>query len=254
MTENSNIISKIFKNTHVIRKNATSNPVYADTFILPDINLICIFGSKQYIDDPQKELYSFLEKEQISYNEITITHDFLLWILWKLYLNDNISDEISLDYYDDLSVGLNNDLDKFDDYPISIQTEGASHILPSLPICYGLFARKSIKYFKGDFKYKDNLFSIRVNIYNEQKLSTIHILSNGCLEGLHYSEKLDLVLPLLYNLSTLVYKWTNYNSCEKYPDEHILTNYLIKQNLILRKQKRLLKNLKKYMLEKEMNK
>ena len=131
LTENNTVISKIFKNTYVIRKNATSNPVYADTFIMPDINLICIFGSKQYIDEPQKALYSFLDNEQITYNEINITHDFLLWVLWKLYLNENISEEISLDYYEDLSVGLNNDIDEeFDDSPINIKTEGASHILP----------------------------------------------------------------------------------------------------------------------------
>lgn len=245
LTENNNIISKIFKNTYVIRKNATSNPVYVDTFIMPDINLICIFGSKQYIDEPQKELYSFLDNEQISYYEINITHDFLLWVLWKLYLEDNISEEISLDYYEDLSVGLNNDIDEeFDDSPINIKTEGASHILPSLPICYGLFARKSIKYFKGDFNYKDNLFSLRVNIYSEQELSTIHILSNGCLEGLHYSEKLYLVLPLLYNLSTLVSEWTNYDSCEKYPDEKYLNELFKKAQLDFKETKEAFEELK----------
>ena len=245
LSENNNLISKIFKNTYVIRKNATSNPVYVDTFIMPDINLICILGGKDYIDEPKKELYDFLENKEIKFDEITISHDFLLWILWKLYQNENISDEISLDYYEDLSVGINNELDEeFDDSPINIRTEGASHILPSLPICYGLFAKKSIKYFKGDFGYKDNLFSLRINIYNEQDLSTIHILSNGCLEGLHYSEKLYLVLPFIYNLSKLVLEWKNYDVKDKYPDEEYLDKLFEKATLDFKETKESFNELK----------
>lgn len=72
---------------------------------------------------------------------------------------------------------------------------------------------------------------MRINIYNEQDLYTIHILSNGCLEGLHYSEKLSLVLPFIYNLSKLVSEWEHYNVKDKYPDEEYLDKLFEKSKL-----------------------
>ena len=101
-------ISKIFKNSFAIRKGAFSNPNYVDTIILPDINLICIIGRKDFIDTPKNNLYDFLKRKGISFSEINIKHDFLLWMLWKLYENGEISENITLESFENLRVGIPN--------------------------------------------------------------------------------------------------------------------------------------------------
>ena len=68
------------------------------------------------------------------------------------------------------------------------------------------------------------------SIFQFYNIKEIHILSNGCLEGLHYSEKLYLVLPFIYNLSKLVLEWKNYD-VNKYPDEEYLDKLFEKATL-----------------------
>ena len=69
-------ISKIFKNSFTIRKGAFSNHNFVDTIILPDINLICLIGRKDYIDTPKNTLYDFLKEKEINFSEINVKHDF----------------------------------------------------------------------------------------------------------------------------------------------------------------------------------
>ena len=227
--ENEVFISKIFKNTYVIKKDAISNPSFVDTIILPDLNFICIIGSKENVQVPEETLKDFLNENEIHYEEINICHDFLLWLLWKLYLGENISSDISLDYFEDLRVGLDNPRNiAYDNSPTSIKTEGTGHEMPSLPICYGLFNKKPLNQLKGEFIYKGKKFILKIDIFkrNETEISNIHIHSNGDLEGLYYSEKLQLILPFLYNLSNLIYEWENFENKDKYPDEEYLDTLL----------------------------
>ena len=227
--ENDVFISRIFKNTYVIKKDAISSPMFIDTFILPDLNFICIIGSKDNIRIPDETIKDYLLENDIKYEEINICHDFLLWILWKLSLGENISSKIHLDYFEDLRVGLDNPKDNsYDDSPTSIKTEGTGHEMPSLPICYGLFNRKALNHLKGEFIYNNYTFILKIDIFkrDEQEISNIHIHSNGSLDGLKYSEKLQLVLPFLYNLSELIYEWEGYDKESKYPDEDYLNKLL----------------------------
>ncbi|WP_296847998.1 hypothetical protein [uncultured Methanobrevibacter sp.] len=230
LKENDVFISKIFKNTYVVKKDALSNPSFVDTFILPDLNFICIIGSKDYFEIPEEDIKKFLNKNNVDFNEINICHDFLLWVLWKLSQGENISTKISLESFEDLRVGLNvQGPREFDNSPTSITARGSENEIPSLPICYGLFNNKSLNHLKGEFKYnEDNKFILQIDITREDgtEKSTIHLHSNGCLEGLHYSEKLQLALPFLYNLSESIYQWETYDNPEKYPSVDYLDELL----------------------------
>lgn len=124
-------ISKLFKNTFVIKQNDYSNETFIDTMILPNLNLICIVGSEKYIGRPKNELYSFLKTKGIEFQEINFEHNFLLWMLWKLYVEENLSENITLDSFENLKVGvLNGDNLEFDNGPTNIKTEGPSQNYP----------------------------------------------------------------------------------------------------------------------------
>ncbi len=227
--EQDTFLSKVFRTTYVHKKSAVSNPVFIDTFILPDLNFICIIGNKKFIEQPELKLKEYMDEMSIKYDEINVCHDFLLWVLWRLSLGKNISDKISLDYFEDLRVGLQNPANfEFDNSPVNIKTEGSGQEIPSLPICYGLFNKKSLNYLKGDFQYNTRSYNVRISISkkNNEEVSILHIHSNGHLEGLHFSEKLQLILPFLYNLSESIYEWDNYDNEKKYPDEEYLDKLL----------------------------
>ncbi len=217
-------ISKIFKNSFAIRKGAFSNPNYVDTIILPDINLICIIGRKDFTDTPKEILYDFLNENEITFSEINIKHDFLLWMLWKLYENVEISDNITLESFENLRVGIPNSSNiEHDNTPPSIKTQESHLELPSLPICYGLFNKKSLNHFRGEFIYDDNHFIIIIDVFKKEtengfdETSRIHILSSGCLEDLHYSEKLQLSLLFINELADVIKEWEDYPNDKKYP-------------------------------------
>ena len=53
-----------------------------------------------------------------------------------------------------------------------------------------------------------------------------------------------LFFALLYNLSTLVSEWTNYDSCEKYPDEEYLDELFKKAQLDFNETKEAFEELK----------
>ena len=230
LKEDDLFISKIFKNTYVVKKDALTNPKFVDTFILPDLNFICIMGNKEQFNVPENDIKNFLSDNNIPFNEINICHDFLLWVLWKLSQGENISTKISLESFEDLRVGLNTHRPhEFDNSPASITARGSENEIPSLPICYGLFNNKSLNHLKGEFKYNDeNNFILQIDITREGGVekSNIHLYSSGCLEGLYYSDKLQLALPFLYNLSESIYQWENYDNVEKYPSVDYLDELL----------------------------
>lgn len=95
--------------------------------------------------------------------------------------------------------------------------------MPSLPICYGLFNKKSLNHFRGEFIYDENHFIIIIDVFKKEsengfdETSRIHILSSGCLEDLHYSEKLQLSLLFINELSSVIKQWENYPNDKKYP-------------------------------------
>ena len=191
--ENDIFISKIFKNTFATKKDAISNPTYVDTFLLPDLNFICIIGSKEHVKIPEETLTEFLDENEIRYEEVNICHDFLLWLLWKLYLEENISSDITLDFFEDLRVGLDNPRNiAYDNSPTSIKTEGTGHEIPSLPICYGLFNKKPLNQLKGEFIYKGKRFVLKIDIFkmNKKKIKNININSNKNIKDLYYIDKL----------------------------------------------------------------
>lgn len=211
-------ISKIFKNTFVLDNGPGANPSYIDTFILPNLNFICIIGNKQ-VKRPETEIKNYLEKNNIKYEEINFTHDFLFWVLWKLYNSEDISNEISIDFFDNLRVGSSRAHNARKDNALnSIKTEGGGQELPSLPICYGLFNQKPLNHLKGEFIYNDKSFKFSINISKEGETekSDMLIYSQRSLSGLMYSDKLQLVLPFLYKLSNVVKNWEN-SEDNKYP-------------------------------------
>ena len=228
LENNNNIDSNVYKNTFVI--NDGTKPSYVDTFILPSLNFICIIGTKKFINCPNEYLKNALEKNNVDFEEINFSHSFLMWILWKLSLGESISPEITIDFFDDLKVGLSNPKNvSNDNTPNSIKTSGGGNELPSLPICYGLFNKKTLNHLKGEFQYDDNEFEVKLNILKETNNnfeSEIFIYSNGCLSGLMHSKKLQLVLPFVYKLSHVVKKWETSKTEEKYPDEDYLNQLL----------------------------
>lgn len=221
--------SKIFKTTYAFQKDGRSNPIYSDTFILPEINLICIIGNKDSSKKPIQVLFDYLDDNNVDYKEINICHDFILWLLWKLNSNYELPYNLSLESFENLSVGLDVLHNHYEDGTANIKTEGSGNEIPSLPICYGLFTNKYFNQFKGEFKYKDNSFISKIDIVkkeiegNEVEFSTIHILSST-LKNLHFSEKLNLVLPFIYNLANLIDEWENYNVTDKYPNIEFIDN------------------------------
>lgn len=229
ITKDNKLISKLFKNTFIIKQNDDANEKFIDTIILPNLNLICIIGSEKFINRPQNELYSFLEIKDIEFQEINFEHDFLLWMLWKLYVEENLSENISLDSFENLKVGvLNGDNLEFDDGPTNIKTEGPSQNLPSLPICYGLFKGRTLNYFRGQFSYNENQFVVSIFIVVNEvddefvNNSKLHLLSRECLEDLHFSDKLELALPFINEFANLFLDWLEFDGNSKYPDDDYL--------------------------------
>ena len=218
-------MSKIYKNSFVIRKNATANYNYIDTIILPDINLICIIGNSKFISKPKDILYDFLNRNGVEFKEINIENDFILWMLWKLYKNEPISQNIKLESFENLRVGVPNaNYNDYDDGPLNIKTEGSKQILPSLPICYGLFNKRLLNHFRGEFIYNKNHYIVIIDITKNEinddfeQESKIHILSSESLDDLFYSQKLELALVFIYELTNLICNWQEFENNLKYPD------------------------------------
>ena len=187
------------------------------------MNFICIIGNKQ-VTRPEIEIKNFLEDNNIEYEEINFTHDFLFWVLWKLNNGEDISPEISIDFFDNLRVGSSRAHNARRDNALnSIKTEGGGQELPSLPICYGLFNQKPINHLKGEFLYNDKTFKFSINISKEGEFekSNMLIYSQRSLSGLMYSDKLQLVLPFLYKLSNVVRTWENSGENRYPPIEYI---------------------------------
>ena len=86
-----------------------------------------------------------------------------------------------------------------------------------------LFNKKSLNHFRGEFIYDDNHFIIIIDVFKKEtenafnETSRIHILSSGCLEDLHYSEKLQLSLLFINELADVIKEWEDYPNDKKYP-------------------------------------
>ena len=119
------ILSKIYKNTYAIDKGDGSSFYFVETLILPSLNLICIIGNKKHIKKPASLLKEKLNSNNVLFEEINFSHSFLMWVLWKLQLGQRISPEITIDFFDDLKVGLTNpNMVPTDNTPNSIKTMG----------------------------------------------------------------------------------------------------------------------------------
>ena len=150
-------------------------------------------------------------------------------MLWKLYNEENISENISLDSFENLKVGvINADNLEYDDGPTNIKTEGPSQNLPSLPICYGLFNGRKLNYFRGQFTYNENQFVVGIHIVenelNDELMneSKLHLFSRESIESLPYLEKLEKSLPFINEFSNLFLQWEEFDGDDKLPDDDYL--------------------------------
>jgi hypothetical protein len=221
------IESNVIKTTYVYKDNINAPERYIDTFLMPELDFICIIGSKESNDPSKTEITAFLDKEKIKYQEININHDFLLWGLWKLSMDSEIHPSLYMTSFDKLGVGpkySGKRVDHDEMTPPVINTIGEVNTYPSAPICFGLFNSRVLNGFKGEFKYNDTDFQSDIFIKKIKKTteSIIHVRWGEDKKSIHYSKKLKLVLPFIYTLSESIIKWNKLSESDQLPDEKYL--------------------------------
>lgn len=253
--------TEILKLSYSYKNEDMANNSFTDTFFMPNLDLVCIIGPKTTNGTPIRNLIEYLKSNKIKFEEINITHDFVFWMLWKVYADSELSPGFTIDSFEDLEVASTPQLGimpiSSENVPKMIKTKDSAQQMPSFPICYGLFNEKSLNHLRAEFEFNDNTFIILIDIFyniitnrntGEQKKtekSIIHILAQECLEDIQYSKKLDLSLPLIYILSELIIKWNDSPVDYKYPDEKYIDALSEKMNTDFNETKENFKKFKK---------
>lgn len=219
--------SQIIKLTHLYKDDPNAKPKYIDTFLMPDLNLICLAGTKEGYISSRDEIINFLIEEKIEYDEINLTHDFLLWSLWKMSKNLEIHPNLKLLSFDALDLGpkyIGNRVENDERNPPCISTIGGGTNYPYTPICFGLFNSRELNGFNGEFEHNNNNF--QANIFIEKNTygieNMIHVKWGREKGSIQFSKKMELVLPFIFDLTRSIKLWGELPDIEQEPDEEYL--------------------------------
>lgn len=225
---------KLYKANYVLETNGEYDQ-FIDIFFIPKLDLIITTGSKNEGKTAIKLLKKILNKykedklKKFDFNEINFSPNFLLWLVYKKSIKEDLSSNLTIDRFYDFATKefIGEDGLTPSSIPNSISTVDMDNLI-SLPIIYGILNDRDFSKLSGKFSYKNNNFEITIDVLPDSKNSLIFIKTRFCLNNKHYCDKIRYSFPFINEIVNIYTEWENFEPIKQYPSEKFINKLKVK--------------------------